>query len=182
MAYKSIFKPKNPRKYIGANIHKIVCRSTWEVGLAKYCDTNSTVKAWSLESVIIPYIDKLCIKQRKYYMDFYIEMQTGNKLLIEVKPHNQTYAPGGFKKKYLEIQGLLNESPNLIHDPRVQKKYGQVIQFAKNRDKWNTANKFANDHNMTFQIWTEHTLRKLGIKIVSSFKKSKKLKPLTRQK
>lgn len=180
MAYKSKFKPKNPRKYIGKNIHNIICRSTWELGLAKYCDTNSTVIKWSLESVIIPYIDQLCVKPRRYFMDFYIETRTGQKMLVEVKPFNQTQAPNQYKKKYKELKTILNESPNMIYHPKVLKKYNSVITFAKNKDKWITARKYANEHNMDFHIWTENTLREMGIRIVTKFKKlrAKKRKPV----
>ncbi len=173
MAYKSIYKPKNPRKYIGHNISRIVCRSTWERGLCRYCDFSDKVKEWSLECVIIPYLDELCIKERKYYMDFYIKLQNGRKLLVEVKPFNQTHAPSGFKKNYDNLKRLLTEAPSLIHNDRIKKKYGNVIQFSKNKNKWNAAYKFADEHNLEFQIWTEHTLRKLGIRIKKPNRKYK---------
>ena len=43
-------------------------------------------------------------------------------------------------------------------------------------NKWEAANEFALDRGWEFQIWTEQTLKSMGI--LKEFKKTKKLKPL----
>jgi len=176
MAYKSVYRPKNKKKYIGKNINNIITRSTWEKGLCKWLDRNTSVKSWSLESVIIPYFDQLYLKHRRYFMDFYIEMNTGQKLLVEVKPYNQTVPPKNYNKKYKEIQRLLTENSNIILNSSVKKKYNSIITFAKNKDKWNTARLYAKNNGFVFHIWTEYTLKKLGIKIITRTKPLKRIK------
>ena len=43
-------------------------------------------------------------------------------------------------------------------------------------NKWEAANDYAKDRGWEFQIWTEKTLKSMGI--LKEFKKTKKLKPL----
>lgn len=169
MAYKSIYRVVNKEKYIGNNIAKVICRSTWENGVAKYCDHNPSVVKWAIESVVIPYYDTLFLKSRKYFIDFYIELQNGDKYLIEIKPHHQTTPPVNYKNRYKEIQQIISESvePHKIaNNPRLQGKYKSTVTYAKNYDKWFTADKYATKLGMKFKVWTEHTLRSMGIVVI----------------
>ena len=43
-SYKSIFRPRNPKKYVGDSSN-IVCRSNWERTFCNYCDTNDNNQA-----------------------------------------------------------------------------------------------------------------------------------------
>ena len=46
MSYKGIYKPENPKKYLG-DPNKIVYRSLWERKMFRYCDTNAKVLKWA---------------------------------------------------------------------------------------------------------------------------------------
>ena len=52
----------------------------------------------------------------------------------------------------------------------------EATTYVKNMNKWEAANEFALDRGWEFQIWTEKTLKSMGI--LKEFKKTKKLKPL----
>ena len=79
-----------------------------------------------------------------YHMDFFVYYKTsdGNtrKLLIEVKPYNQTIPPKKRGRKKLET--FLNE----------QKTY-QI-----NQDKWKAAKQYAKSKGWEFVIMTEYEL------------------------
>ena len=143
------FIPKNLEKYIG-DPTEIESRSSWELKLMRFCDTNSAVIKWSSETIKIPYISTCEVdergfqKQRMYHMDFFIYYKTndGNtrKLLVEVKPYCQTIPPVRRGRKKLET--FLNE----------QKTY-QI-----NQDKWKAAEKYAKSMGWGFVIMTEYQL------------------------
>jgi len=145
MAYKSRFRPVNKAKYVG-DISDVICRSLWERALAKWADRNSDVVEWGMEYVIIPYYDKGNGKRRRYFTDFYFRFSDGVKMIVEVKPNAQTKAPRKRKKtvKYLK----------------------EIQTFATNTSKWDAARAYCHSHGWKFQIWTEHHLRKLGLKIL----------------
>lgn len=51
-----------------------------------YLDANHDVSSWSYEKLVLEYVsNKRTGKIRKYYPDFYVEMATGEKLVIEIK-------------------------------------------------------------------------------------------------
>ena len=61
-------------------------RSGWELKYMQYLDSNSNVRSWSYEKLIIEYIsNKSSGKIRKYYPDFLVEMQDSTKLVVEIK-------------------------------------------------------------------------------------------------
>ena len=173
MAYKSKYTPTHKKKYIG-DLKNILTRSTWELALCKWCDKNSQVAKWSLESIIVPYYDDLTYTQRKYYVDFYIEMISGEKLLVEVKPHNETKPPYAFVKRHQELRQILVESPKAYAHPHLQKKYRKVITYLKNQAKWRAANQYAIDRNWKFVVWTENQFKELGIKIITPLIRKKR--------
>ena len=67
--------------------------------------------------------------------------------LVEIKPKNQTIPP---KKRSRKTKKYINE----------------MLTYAKNNDKWEAANKFAEHNGWKFQVWTEDTLKNLGIKVL----------------
>jgi len=92
-----LYVPKNPEKYIG-DIHKIICRSSWEYRFCTYCDLNESILKWSSEPMAIDYYNPLDKKEHKYYVDFYIKSGTGigenyEEWIIEVKPEKQYQKP-----------------------------------------------------------------------------------------
>lgn len=143
--YKGVFKPRNKSKYRG-DAQKIVYRSLWERQVFRWCDNNKSVVEWSSEEVVVPYISPVDNRMHRYFVDIYIKLADGNQYLIEIKPEKQTKPPTSKKKTK-----LLTES----------------ITFAQNNAKWDAARKFADLHGMHFEIWTEKTLKALGIKILT---------------
>ena len=138
MAYKSKYLPKNKQKYLG-DPTKIITRSTWEWSLAKWCDNNPLIKKWSVENVVVPYYDTLKKKQRRYFVDFYVETNKGEKLLIEVKPNKETKPPFRFKNKHEDLLEILQESQAVYSSSALQKKYRAVITYMTNQSKWKGA-------------------------------------------
>ena len=71
MSYKGIYKPENPKKYIG-NPNMIVYRSLWERKLMVYCDKNAKVTKWASEEISIPYYNPVKKRMAKYFPDLLI--------------------------------------------------------------------------------------------------------------
>jgi hypothetical protein len=149
------FTPANPEKYAG-DINKIKYRSSWERSAFKWCDLNEDVVAWASEETVIPYICKTDKKQHRYFVDLTIKFASGKVLLVEIKPAYQTMPP--VSKKGKTKARLLEEA----------------LTYQKNDSKWETAAKYAKKKGWHFQIWTEHTLEAMGIKIMNKYKKKPK--------
>ena len=143
--YKGKFTPKNKDKYVG-DYTNIVYRSLWERNVFRWLDANSDIKAWNSEDVIIPYVCQTDNKVHRYYIDVYFETVKGKKYLIEIKPDKETRPPKSGRK----TKRFLSES----------------LTYIKNQSKWKAAEEFAKDNGCEFYVWTEHTLRSLGIKIL----------------
>ena len=138
MAYKSIYKPKNPEKYNG-NINNIVCRSSWERKVCIYLDENNNVIQWGSEELYIPYFSPIDNKWHKYYPDFLAKIKDNSnnikKYILEVKPHKQTIQPKERKNK----RTYLNE----------------MKTFTINTCKWEATEKFCDEHGWIFKLLTE---------------------------
>jgi hypothetical protein len=89
------YTPKNPQKYIKPIDETMnsgsepFYRSSWELKMYQYVDTNPEIKSWSTEYVAIPYYDPVQNKNRRYYPDIFVQFQDGRKLIIEIKPRSQ---------------------------------------------------------------------------------------------
>lgn len=145
MAYKGKFRPKNISKYNG-DPTKIVYRSLWERNAFRWCDSNDKILSWSSEEVVIPYRCATDNKIHRYFIDLWIKFQNGEQYCIEIKPASQTTQPkprGGRKTKKFLLESLT---------------------YAKNQSKWNAAAAWCADRGIHFEIWTEKTLKALGIK------------------
>ena len=75
--YKGRYKPENPEKYRGPNIHKITYRSSWELHIFRWIDRNPHVVKWGSETVVIPYWSSADNKKRRYYMDIAVKFDDG---------------------------------------------------------------------------------------------------------
>jgi len=152
MAYSGRYTVKNPSKYDG-DPTKVVFRSLWERQVFKWMDDNPNVIKWQSEETVIPYRCKTDNRIHRYFMD--IKMVTKDKtFLIEIKPKCQTKAP---KKPSRKTKRYITE----------------VMAYVKNTSKWETAESYCADRGWEFAIWTEETLRDMGIKILGA-KKLKK--------
>lgn len=141
MSYKGVYKPSNPKKYIG-NPNMIVYRSLWERKLFRYCDTNDKVLKWASEEIVIPYYNPVKKRMAKYFPDVYMEYidKSGKKkkTLIEVKPLKETKPPQ-YKRRTKNV--LLAEA-----------------MYSQNQAKWAAAEEFCLDQGWSFQIMTEKEL------------------------
>lgn len=144
--YRGKYKVKNIKKYEGDHTN-VVYRSMWERTTFKWLDDCKDIVGWNSEQVVVPYRCKTDGKIHRYFVDLFIRMKNGKLYLIEIKPDKQTQPPKQSRRK--------------------TKKYlREVMTYAKNQSKWEAAAAFANKHDMEFQIWTETTLKSMGIKIL----------------
>jgi hypothetical protein len=142
MAYRGIYKPKNPQKYVG-DANNIVYRSSWECRVMTWLDNNSDILSWASEELIIPYVSPVDGRTHRYFPDFVIKVKTRDgktrTMVIEVKPERQTLAPE--KKK------------------RVTKQYiNEVVTYGINTAKWKAAEEFCLDRGWEFKVITEKHL------------------------
>lgn len=141
-----MYQPRNPKKYKG-DASKIVYRSSWERLFMEWLDLNPDVSLWESEEFYIPYISPVDNRQHRYFVDFKVKFANGSTLLIEIKPAHQTKKPVPRKGKKV----ALLES--------------EVRTYAVNYAKWKAAEKYAAERGMKFAVFTEHTLKSLGINI-----------------
>lgn len=143
--YKGKFtKLKNPSKYVG-DASKIVYRSLWERNVMRWCDQSDTVAEWASEEIAIPYIHPVTLKRARYFPDFYIKMTDSRIIVVEVKPAKETKPPippkKGSSKRYIQEQST----------------------YVINAEKWANAELACRKNNIGFEVWTEDTLKKMGI-------------------
>jgi hypothetical protein len=165
--------PINTSKVIGG---AVIYRSSWEEKLARWCDLSPSVIKWGTEVVAIQYRDpgsvnlEECRKYglnpgdpsqwpiKNYYIDFYIEFfpkgcdeNDGKveRVLIEVKPLKETQPPQP-----------VSEGAKL----KEKKRFNEAAKtYLRNREKWKAAQAYADKHGVKFAIWTEKSLKMLGV-------------------
>lgn len=146
MAYGGKYIVKNVSKYRG-DPSKVRFRSLWENATFKFLEASPQVKYWSSETAVVPYICKTDGQRHNYFVDLTVCMTDGRVFYIEIKPKSQTREPKVQKRK---TKAYITE----------------VLTYVKNISKWEAAKEFALDRNATFAVWTEDTLRQMGIKIL----------------
>jgi len=145
--YKGKYKVKNPKKYRG-DIHDVIYRSSWELKLMNWCDSNDSVLEWGSEVAVIPYVSPVDKKVHRYFVDFYMKIRDKNgvdqKYLVEVKPKKFTQEP--------------------VKPKRVTKQFiEEVYTYGINQAKWKAATEFCDDRKWKFLVLTEDEL-KIGYK------------------
>lgn len=142
MSYKGKYRPSFPEKYKGDPTN-IIYRSLWERNFMKYCDTTDKILEWQSEEIRIPYRSPLDNKIHLYFPDFFIKVKESNgeikNYIIEIKPKRQTIEPQIKKRK---TKGYIYE----------------VVEYAKNQAKWESAREYCKDRNWTFRVLTEEDL------------------------
>jgi hypothetical protein len=146
MAYRGKFTPKHPEKYVG-DVKNIVYRSLWERNTFRWIDTQSSIVYWNSEEIVLPYVCETDNKVHRYFMDLWFQTKEGKNYIIEIKPKGQTKPP---KTPQRKTRRYIKES----------------LTYVKNQSKWKAATEFALDRGWTFEVWTEDTLKSLGIKIL----------------
>jgi len=144
--YKGRYKPENPEKYRGPNIHKITYRSSWELHIFRWIDRNPHVVKWGSETVVIPYWSSADNKKRRYYMDIAVKFDDGKEYLWEIKPAKETMPP---------------QKPKRITAKSKQRYMQECYTYTVNTEKWAAAVELCKKNNMEFKIITEHTLKKV---------------------
>ena len=97
-SYKGLYRPTNPRKYVG-NPNQIVYRSNLERKFMIYCDKNDNISQWASEELPIPYKSPLDNRIHRYFPDFIVKTNTNKKFIIEIKPYRQCKKPKLPKRK-----------------------------------------------------------------------------------
>lgn len=144
--YKGKYKLKNPTKYMG-DPDKIVYRSLWERQVFRWIEEQPNIIEWVSEEIVIPYVCATDKKVHRYFIDVYFKTADGKKYLIEIKPKKETAPPKNPGK-------------------RTKRYISESLTYIKNQSKWKAATEFAKDNGCIFQIWTEDTLKQLGIKLI----------------
>jgi hypothetical protein len=156
MAYSGKYIIKKPNKYRG-DPSKVTYRSHWEKLCFMWCENNPDIRDWSSEEIVVPYYYDVDKKYHRYFVDLKITFKNGKTILVEIKPEKETAPP---------------------KRPDKSKRYiGEALTYVKNMNKWEAANSFAKDRGWDFQIWTENTLKSMGV-MKEQKGKLKQLKPL----
>lgn len=144
MAYSGRYIPKFPEKYKG-DPTQVWYRSLWERQCMTFFDTQSAVKSWSSEELILPYRDPITQRPRRYFPDFVVTIEAKDKklkvLLIEVKPLAQTKPPIPPKSG--------KQTPRFIRE---------CYNYGVNQAKWDTARAYCRSKGWKFVVWTEADL------------------------
>ena len=110
---------------------------------------NPNILKWGSEVAVIPYMGP-DNKQHRYHIDYYIEVpqESGinRKILIEVKPSNETRMPN---------------KPNKTTAKAMESYEYSLKMYQKNIYKWAAAKQYAIDRGMQFMIITEKQLSKI---------------------
>jgi hypothetical protein len=142
MAYSGLFRPKNPKKYVG-DPNNIVYRSSWECRVMDWLDRNKDIISWASEELIVPYISPVDNRVHRYFPDFLVKVRNKEgqlkTLMIEVKPKKQTQPP--------------------MQQRRITKQYiTEVTTWGVNQAKWKAAEEYCLDRGWQFKIMTEEHL------------------------
>jgi hypothetical protein len=136
------FKPKNINKYRGS--FPIVYRSRLELQAMRWFDNNTNIISWGSESVVVPYYSPIDEKFHRYFVDFIVHLKTKEgdtkKLLIEVKPYNQTIKP---------VISPYKKTTTMMYENK---------QYILNHSKWEAARSWAKQRGYEFIILTEKNI------------------------
>lgn len=131
LPHKANFRPKNPQKYMGKNLHDITYRSSWEHSMMMVCDSHPDIVAWGSECLAIPYFNPLTRKNTLYVPDFvitYVDKQ-GRQVteMIEVKPKDQM--PGSMITEGTARTTRIKQGIQIVN----QAKWAEAVKFCKRR-------------------------------------------------
>lgn len=136
---QGVFNIQNKCKYKGSL--PCIYRSSLELKVMRWFDSNPNISAWGSESVVLPYVSPLDKRLHRYFIDFFVHLKESNgnvkKLILEIKPYSQTIAPTISKNK--KAKTMLYEQ----------------TQWANNQAKWKAADAWAKKSGYTFLVLTE---------------------------
>lgn len=114
---------------------RIIYRSSYELKFITWLENSNKVKQWGSECFYIPYLYKDGTTH-KYYPDYFVEMVDGTKLVVEIKPYNQTQKP-------------------------INANCWAAKEYMKNMCKWKAAIEFCKNKGYIFKVLTEKTINQL---------------------
>lgn len=133
------FVPKHPQKYRGDPTN-IIYRSSWELRMMRYLDSNSNVLEWASEEVIVPYWSPVDNRPHRYFPDFIARVRRPDSsirtVMIEVKPKAQTREPK-------------------VQSKKTKRYITEVTTWAVNQAKWKAAKEYCENRDWDFTIMTE---------------------------
>ena len=143
MLVQGRFRPKNPNKYKG-DPSNIIYRSSWELTVFKYLDSNPAIIQWASEEFFVPYRNPMTNRIHRYFPDVYLKYRnkegTITETVWEVKPKKQTQPPRIPKRKTKSWRY-------------------NAEQYVINEAKWSACKKYCNKRGYNFQIITEDVLK-----------------------
>lgn len=128
--------PRTCKKlFPGLQRERIIYRSSYELKFITWLEGSDMVKNWGSECFCIPYL-YVDGTTHKYYPDYFVEMTDGTKMVVEIKPSNQTKKP-------------------------VNENCWAAREWSKNKCKWKAAMEFCEKKGYKFKILTEKTINQL---------------------
>jgi len=119
-------------------------KSSLELNAIRYCDYNKFIVKWSCEPFNIKYVKPIDGKVHRYFIDLYVQFETGHKFLIEVKQSSETKPPRKPRKQ---------TAKSLRNYERA------CVTYSTNSAKWAAAEQFAKQQGMYFTFLTEKELK-----------------------
>lgn len=133
------FIPKNPQKYVGKSVNRVMFRSSWELAFMKWLDSNNAVLRWGSEELAIPYVSPRDGRVHRYFPDMvimYIDTSGQvQKEIIEIKPYKES-----------------------VETPRMTPRDAEALMV--NKEKWKYAADWAERNGAKFRVITERTMFK----------------------
>lgn len=96
---QGFYKPLNESKYkkgIDSYMNNEIYpfyRSSWKLAFYKWVDQSPIINFWGTESFSIKYISPKDGQVHRYFVDIVMQMVSGQKHLVEIKPFKQTSDP-----------------------------------------------------------------------------------------
>lgn len=141
-SHKSIYKPKNPEKYLG-DVNNIVCRSSWERKFCHWCDTRPAVIKWQSEEFCILYTKPTDMQTHRYFPDFRVDIRADD---------------GRVKTFVFEIKPKVQSLPPKVPKRKTQRFLTEVATYAINQAKWQAARSYCQKRGWDFAVLTEDHL------------------------
>ena len=119
----------------------VIYRSSWEYKFCIWAERHPSVVSWSSENIVIEYWNSWNKKYSKYYPDFFLILENGDKIVIEVKPRKHYIKPTPPKRKTKKAISGYNYN---------------LEQYVKNMCKFDAALKYCKGRGWKFKIVDEN--------------------------
>ena len=138
----------NTTKYRGSNggggARAAQYRSSWELRLMGWLDSNPNVVEWGSERMVVQYVDKVDGRVHRYFVDFdfVVRGKDGNlkRIWCEVKPDAETRPP---------------VPPRRMTESAKRNLLMKNMTYVRNQSKWEAAIAEARRRGATFMVLTE---------------------------